>query len=323
MTSGTVLPRYGRGERRATPAGERGAPGLAAATIPAAVSPARGAGAVPARATPPRGAHVPGSTAPVSREEERRLFRAWRAGDLAARERLVAANLRFVAQIARRMRAGDLTYDQRFSAGCDGLLEALERYEVDRGHRFITYAVWWIRQRIDTACREGSLVGGIGMRHRLAELDAAAAQLEQRAGRRLSDAELQTAMGWTDDRCRLAAQARAAMDPAWLDDPIDPQSPATGAWREVRDPLPDPEEQAMIEQAAERLQVMVDTLPCRERLVVRLYFGLDGCGDDRTLMDVGRELGVGTERARQLLERGLTLLREQMTGAFTTAEFGI
>lgn len=207
----------------------------------------------------------------LGRAEEAALARRYRERrDPRDRQRLVAANLRFVVAVARRYRNRGLPLEDLVSEGNVGLLRAAERFDADRGVRFVTYAAWWIRQSILAALA----------RARKAEGGEAGAVPHRRPRPHLS----------------LQAPRGDRTGPGALDELIADESAER----------PD----APLGRAELRRAVAAGLafLPEREARVLRLYYGLDG-RSPRSLAAVGRELGVSRERARQLRSRGLDLLR--------------
>lgn len=220
-----------------------------------------------------------GRSGPLPREREAELARRWReTGDRRALDELVRANLRFVVSVAKRYRQRGLPLEDLVNEGNLGLLRAAERFEPERGVRFISYAVWWIRQSILRALsRAEAPAPGGGRRPRIRNRGAA----EAPAGRRLRIVSLEEPAG---DR----AGGRL------LDLVADESAPAPDAGLERG-------------RQRDRLDARLAVLPEREETVLRLYFGLDGA-PPAGLADVGRKLGVSRERARQIKARALARL---------------
>jgi RNA polymerase primary sigma factor len=237
--------------------------------------------------------------------ERRRLEREISKGD-EAREKLVRFNLRLALSIARRYAGRGLPLEDLMQEGTLGLLRAAERYNPDLGHRFSTYATWWIRQAVRRALVEQGrsvrlpehLVGLLG------RLQRAMLTIEQAQGRPATAAELAVALETTVDK--VEAALKASLMPASLDAPVT-EDGATLA-EVVADDGPTAgevaEERALRVAVREALSKLTD----RERLVIELRHGLDG-KPPRTLAEVGEALHISRERARQLEAQALRKLR--------------
>jgi RNA polymerase sigma-32 factor len=257
----------------------------------------------------------------LTREEELALVRATRNGDERAGAHLVASHLRFVLHIARRYRRFGCPAAELLQEGTLGLMEAIRRFNPDRGVRLSTYAMWWIRAaiqdyvvrsrslvRIGTTaaqksmffalCRRmGALVDGETLsedvtRAVAVRFNASMAEVAQLA-RRIARAD------WSLDAPCLpgedAAFARVLRDARWLDG--------------LADTRPDPEERLLLSEARQRLRVVLAALgrlPPRELLIIQRRY-LAAKQQSRTR--VGRELGLSKERVRQLEVRALGRLR--------------
>jgi len=216
----------------------------------------------------------------------------------ALRDRMLRANLRLVAAMARRHRHPTLTYLDLVQEGTFGLLRAVEKYEPARGVRFSTYATWWISQQLArTADTQGALI----------RTPVHWNQLRRRVARaRAGD---QPAARWaaTQDADELRF---ATMTQAWHF--ISTDAAEEGDDRNLAAVLasavPDPEAIALQASLGHRLGTAVADLPARERRIVRQRLGLDS-GVPRTLEELSVEFGVSRERVRQLESRALTRLR--------------
>jgi len=214
---------------------------------------------------------------PLPRAREAELAHRWRqAGDRQALEALVRANLRFVVSVAKRYRNRGLPLEDLVNEGNLGLLRAAERFEPDRGVRFISYAVWWIRQAILRALSrsEAPLLPEVG-------------RPRTRSGR--------------DDRSTRRLRIVSLDDPA-----------GDRAGERLRDlvadeRVPPPDAELERRRRRDRMDARLATLPEREERVLRMYFGLDD-GTQAGLAEIGTTLGVSRERARQIKARALARL---------------
>lgn len=238
-----------------------------------------------------------------------RLEEAIRIGD-AARRRLVEANLRLVVSVAKKYLSRGLSFLDLVQEGNIGLQKAADRYEWQRGFRFSTYAYWWIRQSVGRAVAEQGrtirLPGHIF--EQLSKVYNVARELERDLGRQPRPEEIAEKMGIEPQRVRDAL--KAARLPISLEKPIGDDASAT-LGDLVADPAGrPPEEEAEALALSESLEVALHRyLSPRERQVVQLRFGLDQGGQERTLGEVGQQIGISRERARQLEAEALRKLR--------------
>jgi RNA polymerase primary sigma factor len=242
--------------------------------------------------------------------EERSRLEAAVADGATARSRFVEANQRLVFTVARRFRGHSLEFEDLVQEGNLGLIRAVERFDPERGLRFSTYAVWWIRQAIQRAIEErGRLIRLPGhATEEAARLWRAVDQLAADLERAPDLAEAARASGLDADRARELAQV--TLRPVSLESTVDANGEVT-----LGDVLPgsgdDPEEEIERAAIADLVQRGLDELPERSRQVLELRFGLED-GQPRTLVEVGQALGISRERARQLEAEGMRRLRRAL-----------
>jgi RNA polymerase primary sigma factor len=243
----------------------------------------------------------------LSKEEELELGRHIHRGDERAFRKLVEANLRFVVKVAMRYQGCGLSLLDLINEGNLGLLEAARRYSPDRGVKFITYAVWWIRQAIMQALAAGG--GAVRLPIRKARLaskirevrsDLAQAQQEEPSNESVEEA-LNLHPGEMEEILRgLGAQASLNVD----DDGGDPLGLALAQ----ASPIPSADQDLVRHSFREEVQRMLDHLKPRERKVIEWRFGL-AADEPLTLEEVGRRLKLSRERVRQIEERAKQKLR--------------
>ena len=245
---------------------------------------------------------------PLSRAEETALVRRARGGDESAAQALVTANLRFVVSVAKRYNNYGLSFPELISEGNYGLLEAAKRFDETRGFKFITYAVWWIRQAILKALAEGSKAARPPMSqvNDLQKVERTSASLTQKLGRIPSTEELAEEAHISLGRTRNALElSRADLS---LDAPVYGED---GSLQSLFAGIGESFEIVMEqEDLNSALRDCFNILDEREDLILRSYFGLE---DDRpmTLEQIGGVLGLTRERVRQLRDRALQKVRTE------------
>ena len=244
---------------------------------------------------------------PLSRKKEVELVKRAKADDEEAAHALINANLRFVVSIAKEYTGCGLSFTELISEGNFGLIEAVLRFDETRGFKFITYAVWWIRQAILKALAEQSKAARPPMSqvNDLQKVEKKAGQLTQKLGRDPTLEELSRSAEISLERTRNALEL--GQRDLSFDAPLYPDEDDTlislFATAESA-----PEEE--LEQAAliEALHHCLDDLEPRERRIIRAYFGLESQAP-MTLEQIGAVLGLTRERVRQLRDRALNKIR--------------
>ncbi|HEX6616198.1 MAG TPA: RNA polymerase sigma factor RpoD/SigA [Gemmatimonadales bacterium] len=249
----------------------------------------------------------------LTAQQEIAIAKRVRAGDEEAMQELVKRNLRFVISVAKKYQNRGLALTDLIGEGNVGLLTAARKFDPDQGVKFISYAVWWIRQAIlASLARQGRTVRvPLNRTADLSRIVRAAESLRQELRREPTPEELSHATGLSLD----VVQSLAALNTAEvrLDAPLDPEGDRSLIDRFIADEQGDPEERAMDRFLSEEVDAALRTLPPRDAKVLRLYFGLDG-GREHTLEEIGGLLGVTRERVRQLRDRALKRLREGDVG---------
>ena len=240
---------------------------------------------------------------PLSRAQEAVLFARVRAGDEAARQEAIEGNLRFVVTVAKKFQGRGMELPELIAVGNDGLLEAVERFEPQKGYKFISYAVWWIRQRLHDALRGRTVRRPMNAISDHGKIAPHALRLAQQLGREPSIYELSDATGLSVERierCRAGAVTDCSID---AEIGLDGGSPLT-----ILDTLgsEDPE---IGDDACERLMVALSNLDDREQEILTRYYGL-GPDESETLDEIGQRFHLTRERIRQIRDRALRKLRE-------------
>ncbi len=245
-------------------------------------------------------------------QEERRLARRALDGDEWAAERLVTANLRFVISYVKRYQGHGLELAELVAIGNEGLLKAVRKFDPDHGVKFISYAVWWVRQAVLKALAEQTRTVRIPLNQNAAliKMSKVESMLQQELGRTATDRELALVLDETVDNIRSAR--RISTIEVSLDAPVERQDKVgtTFGERVAGTTINDIEEHTdgtLRREFIDRL--FREHLTPRERKILSLYYGLDEGSEALTLEKIGQLLGVTRERIRQIRERAFEKLR--------------
>ena len=244
----------------------------------------------------------------ITREEEVTLAQRIRLKDQEALDKLVRSNLRFVVSVAKKYQNQGVSLSDLINEGNLGLIRAAHKFDETKGIKFISYAVWWIRQSILQALAEQSRIVRVplnraGALHRIGKR---ASTLLQELGRQPTHLEIAEGLDITEEevaKTMLISQVHLSLDA--------PMTP--GEDNRLLDYLPDntnrtPDEQTFEKALSEAIEESLAGLKERESKILRLYFGLDG-EDPMTLEDIGTLLRITRERVRQIKEKALLKLR--------------
>lgn len=248
----------------------------------------------------------------MSPELEDAVARRARAGDPSALETLIQANLRFVISVAKRYQNRGVPFADLIQEGNVGLVTAAKKFDPDQGVKFISYAVWWIRQAILAALARQSRPVRLPLNRatELGRILRARADLKQRFGREPTAPEIsaETSLRLPTVEMLLALNAAEVR----LDAPIGGSEDSQLADRFLVDEL-DLDQGLDRRLLQERVALALQRIRPRDARVLRLYYGLQG-ESEHTLEQIGQLLGVTRERVRQLRDRALTDLRRGETG---------
>ncbi|MDG1719325.1 MAG: sigma-70 family RNA polymerase sigma factor [Flavobacteriales bacterium] len=238
----------------------------------------------------------------ISPEEEVELAQRIKAGDKIALEKLTQANLRFVVSVSKQYQNQGLSLPDLINEGNLGLIKAAQRFDETRGFKFISYAVWWIRQSILQALAEQSRI----VRLPLNKINKAYAKLEQKYERPPTAEEIAdlTELSLTEVQESLKNTGRHVS----MDNPL-----VEGEDSNMYDVLkseesPSPDEELMLDSLRREIRRALDTLTPREADVLSSYFGLSG-GHAMTLEEIGEKFDLTRERVRQIKEKAVRRLK--------------
>lgn len=237
----------------------------------------------------------------LTADEEKNLARAMAKDGAGARERLVVSNLRLVVKIAQEYTEIGLPLVDLIQEGNIGLIEAIDRFDPERGYRLSTYAAWWIRRAMLAAVNNYSRM--IRIPDYLFRAARRLAQMRSLAeGRLVDEAEVSDAVGVSVDRLRqIEIQVNEVLS---LDQAVGEDGDETLEDRIVDETGLSPEHEALRLLFRDELDSVLKRLPARQALAIRLHHGIeDGCL--YSLAEVGRLMEISRERARQLVKEGM------------------
>lgn len=256
----------------------------------------------------------------IDRAEEARLAEEVRGGSEDALDKLIRSNLRFVVTVAKKYRNQGVPLQDLVNEGNVGLIRAARKFDERKGIKFVTYAVWWIRQAILQAIAEQSRIVRVPLNRAAAlhRIGRRQSSLRQDLGREPTLDEL--ADGLDLSQSVLDATLAVSQSHLSLDAPAGP-----GEEHSLMDYMPDqlsprPDEHVFENALAEMLNSALSTLDERQARVLRLYYGLDD-EEPRTLEEIGVLLGVTRERVRQIKEKALARLRHPTRARFLESYF--
>ena len=244
----------------------------------------------------------------VTQKEEAQLAKRIAKGDQEARDILISSNLRLVVKIAHDFKGRGLPVLDLISEGNIGLMRAVEKFDPSKGAKLSSYAAWWIKQSMRRALANQARTIRIPVQSasKIGKIQNAKAKLTQTLGREPTDKEIATEINLTERTVTGLRQGKAST--ISLFDPIQ-----NGAEGEFKDIIPDdktiaPNDIIQDDETLQLMMKMVAKLPERERVILKLRFGLDG-GKPKTLEEVSHAIGRTRERVRQIQNQALERLR--------------
>ncbi len=253
--------------------------------------------------------HEADSISPQERVELRRQVDMGRG----ARQHLIQANLRLVVSIAKKYTSYGLTMMDLVQEGNIGLMRAVEKFDYTKGHKFSTYATWWIRQAITRAIADQSrtIRLPVHMGEAISQVKRTSHKLQQSMQREPTPEEIADAMGINAAKVRRTLEA--SMHPLSLEMPVGQDGEGRMGDFIEDDRISTPVDAAAMTMLREQIEEVLQKLPERERKIIQLRYGLKD-GRYRTLEEVGLEFGITRERIRQIEAVALRKLRHPHLG---------
>ncbi len=246
----------------------------------------------------------------ITAEEEAELARKIKEGDKPALERLTKANLRFVVSVAKQYQNQGMSLPDLINEGNVGLIKAAKRFDETRGFKFISYAVWWIRQSILQALAEQARIVRLPLNKigTINKINRAFSELEQRLERAPSAEEMAEFL-----ECSIADVQESLSNTGRhvsMDAPLIEGDESSSSMYDLlqNDSLPGPEKNLVLDSLRKEIERSLSTLTSREGDVVRLYFGLNQ-KSPLTLEEIGARFELTRERVRQIKEKAIRRLR--------------
>ncbi|MEN9302379.1 MAG: hypothetical protein RL264_808 [Bacteroidota bacterium] len=246
----------------------------------------------------------------ISAEEEVELARKIKAGDRVALERLTKANLRFVVSVAKQYQNQGLALPDLINEGNLGLIKAAERFDETRGFKFISYAVWWIRQSILQALAEQARIVRLPLNKigNINRINRAFSELEQKFERPPSADELAEFLSCTPEEIKqsLAQNGRHVS----MDAPLIDGDESSSSMYDVMttDSLPEPDSGLVLESLRRDIKASLTSLTQRESDVVSMFYGINGF-PPLSLDEIGDKFDLTRERVRQIKEKAIRRLK--------------
>jgi len=245
----------------------------------------------------------------LTRAEEEKYARLAAQGNQAAKDRLVAANLRFVVNVAKKYQNQGLALDDLISEGNIGLINAIERFDVDKGYHFISYAVWWIRQSILKAICEKSRTIRLPLNraNELVQIEKMRKEMFSERGQEPEDRELARRLGMNEAQVRDLLDISREM--ISLETPVytDRDTSTLGDFLEDGSHL-SPEGETLRSTLKEDLNEALETLSEKESKILELRFGLND-KQPLSLKEIGEKFNLTKERIRQIEKKALQKLQ--------------
>jgi RNA polymerase primary sigma factor len=257
----------------------------------------------------------------ITPTEEVELAKRIKEGDQVALEKLVNANLRFVVSVAKQYQNQGLTLGDLINEGNLGLIKAAQRFDETRGFKFISYAVWWIRQSILQALADQSRLVRLPLNKvgSLSKIGSAAAQLEQKFEREATTEEIAELLDLPTEEVEttLSTSGRHLS----IDAPISDDEDTTLLTLLSNTQEPNPDKSLIHESLQREISRVMSILSDKEKEILNLYFGLEG-NIPHSYEDISEKVSLTRERVRQIKEKALRKLRKSSKSSLLKAYLG-
>jgi RNA polymerase primary sigma factor len=257
----------------------------------------------------------------ITPEEEVQLAQRIKAGDQAALEKLCRANLRFVVSVAKQYQNQGLSLPDIINEGNLGLIKAAKRFDETRGFKFISYAVWWIRQSILQALAEQARIVRLPLNQvgSLSKLNKTSSRLEQRFERPPSSDEL--AIEMEIPQHKVEETMKIVTRTVSMDAPLDQDDEIHFLDVFISEDTPDTDEPLMKESLGREIQRSLASLTEKERDIINLFYGI-GVPHSYTLEEIGAKFDLTRERVRQIKEKAIRRLKHSSRSRLLKAYLG-
>lgn len=257
----------------------------------------------------------------ITADEEVELARKIKTGDQKALERLVNANLRFVVSVAKQYQNQGLSLPDLINEGNLGLIKAARRFDETRGFKFISYAVWWIRQSILQALAEQSRIIRLPLNQvgSLNKIKKASSRLEQEFQRMPSSDELAESLELPQHKVDAALKISTRY--ISVDAPLKTDEDVMFLDSYVPEDVEDTDEQLMRESLGKEIQRSLSSLSDKEREIINMYYGI-GMSHSLTLEEIGAKFDLTRERVRQIKEKAIRRLKHTARSRLLKAYLG-
>ncbi|MEE3253781.1 MAG: RNA polymerase sigma factor RpoD/SigA [Nitrospinota bacterium] len=246
----------------------------------------------------------------LSREEEITLAKGIKQGDSKAIQEMVRRNLKYVVTVAKKYQGHGLSLQDLIEEGNIGLIQAAKRFDVSKNVKFITYAVWWIKQAImhSLAEQSGTVRLPVKQAGKVSRFNKKSQEMCQNMEREPTQSEVAKSLGFDDDE--INSIMRAYRKHLSLDTPLenDDQTPYLNLL-ENQDSIPY-DDQIMRNSLNEKVDKMLEDLSEREAMILKMRFGFSG--EVKTLENIGQKIGLSRERVRQIEKRAKQRLKSKL-----------
>jgi RNA polymerase primary sigma factor len=252
--------------------------------------------------------HEIGKEELITAEEEVELARLIKKGDGEALDKLIKANLRFVVSVSKQYQNQGLSLPDLINEGNLGLIKAAQRFDETRGFKFISYAVWWIRQSILQALAEQARIVRLPLNKigSINKINRTFSQLEQVFEREPSVQEIAQALEMAPDEVKESLKSSGRH--VSMDAPITTEEEGSMYDVMTNKDTPSPDKGLINDSLRKEIERALSTLTHREANIIRLYFGLNG-KHAHTLEEIGEEFNLTRERVRQIKEKAIKRLK--------------